>query len=326
MTAIRGRGRARRRSSLDTSPQLGVMVSSWQLHLEAAGKADKTIKDYVGSATKLVAYLEKEDMPTTVDGVTTFHIRSYLAAERSRTSASSAAHEYRNLRVLWNWLCKEHERTGASPMEGVDRPAVSPEEKLPLSDRELKALLATCAGSSWDDRRDTAMLRILMDNGMRVSSLAGLRFHLSDEDQTDVFLQRHKLRIRNKGGAIVFVPIGRKTAAAIDRYLRVRSTHAEADSPFLWLGNRGRKTRGMTASGIHQMIKRRARQAGIQDVHPHRFRRTFADGWLEDGGNIEDLMAIGNWKSYDSIKPYIQGRRVARAQSAHGRLSRSDRL
>lgn len=63
----------------------------------------------------------------------------------------------------------------------------------------------------------------------------------------------------------------------------------------------------MSTSGIRQMIERRAGRAGVQGVHSHRFRRTFADGFLESGGNLD-------------------GRMAERAHVAHERLSPGDRI
>jgi integrase len=64
-----------------------------------------------------------------------------------------------------------------------------------------------------------------------------------------------------KGGKALIVRIGHEAARALDRYLRVRSRHAQAWRRELWLGmnNRG----PMTAKGIYQMITRRSQQAGV---------------------------------------------------------------
>jgi site-specific recombinase XerD len=61
-------------------------------------------------------------------------------------------------------------------------------------------------------------MRILMDTGLRVSGLAGLRFDPDDEDRNDVFLTQRRLRIRLKGGDETWVPIGKKAAASVDRF------------------------------------------------------------------------------------------------------------
>ncbi len=82
----------------------------------------------------------------------------------------------------------------------------------------------------------------------------------------------------------------------------------------------------MTDSGIRAMVKRRGLQAGIQNVHPHRFRRSFAHQWLAAGGSTDDLMHITGWKTYDMVREYTEARGIARAHQAHARLSPGDRI
>jgi integrase len=98
----------------------------------------------------------------------------------------------------------------------------------------------------------------------------------------------------------VAVPFGRRTALALDRYLRTRASHAHADGVWPWLGTKGR----MTNSGISQMLRRRATQAGIGHVHPHQFRHTFAHCWLAEGGTEGDLMRIAGWSSPEMLSRY----------------------
>jgi site-specific recombinase XerD len=75
------------------------------------------------------------------------------------------------------------------------------------------------------------------------------------------------------------LPFGRKTALALDRYLRTRARHRFADLEALWLGLRG----PLTISGLRDLLDRRARQAGIPDLHPHMFRHTFAPRVAQHG-------------------------------------------
>ncbi len=307
-------------------PPLSAFIISWQLALEAASKSPKTVRSYIDSVKALNAFLVAQGMPTDVDGVDAMHLRTFLLTEERRTSAVSAAVHYRNLRVFFGWLAREGERSAPNPMERVDRPKVTKKAKPFFDDEELARLLKTCNGQTFEDRRDTALLRILIDTGMRVSSLAGLRWDPDDETQNDVFLTQRRLRIRLKGGDETWVPIGKKTAAAMDRYIRVRARQAHAGSPWLWLGSTGRNVAHMGISGISAMVRRRGEQAGIQNVHPHRFRRSFADKWLEGGGSVDDLMHITGWKTYDMVREYTEARGIARAHQAHARLSPGDRI
>jgi site-specific recombinase XerD len=93
-----------------------------------------------------------------------------------------------------------------------------------------------------------------------------------------VWLLRHTLRVTLRGGDVREAPIGSKTAAAIDRYLRSRVRHPHAASPWLWLPVRGITAGGgerrLTGTGIQQMLERRGREAGIVGrLHPLRFPR-----------------------------------------------------
>jgi site-specific recombinase XerD len=321
--ARRNRGR---RTAAATGLDLAALVTSWRLALEAAGKSPKTVRSYTDSVKALQRFLVTQGMTAGAEEVGAEHLREFLLAEERRTSAPSAAVHFRNLRVFFGWLASEGERSNPNPMDRVERPKVNKQAKPFFEDEELAALLRTCAGASFQDRRDHAIMRVLIDTGMRVSGLANLRYDPGKDTANDVFLTQRRLRIRLKGGDETWVPIGKKAASALDRYLRARARHPEATSPWLWLGHQGRHRAHMTDSGIRVMVGRRGKQAGIQNVHPHRFRRSFADKWLAAGGSTDDLMHITGWKTYDMVREYTEARGIARAHDAHERFSPGDRI
>lgn len=299
---------------------LTALLPSWKLALDAANKAPKTITSYLDSVKRLEAYLSTEGLPLEPDS-----IRGFLAAERDRTSPASAAKHYRNLRVYFNWLITEGEMKD-DPMATVQRVKVSAEAKPFYTSAELAALLKATKGADFESRRDHAIIRILIDTGLRLNGLANLRFHPTDDQETDVFLSQSRLRVRLKGGDIWWVPIGSKAAAAVDRYLRARARNDHAASPWLWIGLRGHGVEHFADSGIRAMLRRRGEQAEVQNCTPHRFRHTFADSWLALGGNVDDLMNVAGWKSIAMPLRYAKGRGIARAAEAHKRLSPGDRL
>jgi site-specific recombinase XerD len=182
----------------------------------------------------------------------------------------------------------------------------------------------------WPVGRDHAIIRILIDTGLRVSGL--------DSSSAATGRGRRRspcrwpdrtaglLRVRLKGGDTWWVPIGSEAAAAIDRYLRVRARSLHAGSPWLWIGTRGHHVAHFGDSGIRAMLRRRGKQAGVQNCYPHRFRHTFADSWLALGGNVDDLMNVAGWKSISMPLRYAKSHSIARAAEAHKRLSPGDRL
>lgn len=302
------------------------LIPSWRLALDQEDKSPHTIRSYTDSVRKAAEWLAEKGHPTGVAEITPEHLRAYLAARKEETSAGNAAKEFRNLRVFFGWLVAEGELEGTSPMERVGKIKVSKKAHQIFTDDELRKLLKACSGGDWEAKRDTAILRVLIDNGVRVSGLAGLRYTPDDEETNDVYLSRHVLRVRLKGGDVFWAPIGKKTAAAIDRYIRARAKLPHSDSPWLWLPANGQSTRlgdvRLTASGIGQMIERRGKQAGV-DAHPHKFRRTMASKWE---GDALTLMRIGGWNSLEMVRLYGQAREDERAREAHARLSPGDRI
>jgi len=306
---------------------VAALLPSWELALDSANKSPRTVKDYAASVKSLAKFLREHGMPDDIEEVGPEHIRAFLVAERERASAAYAQKHYRNLHVYFRWIEAEGERQAPNPMARVEKPAVPEVVKPFFTEAEITALLKTCSGQDFESRRDAALIRILVDTGVRVSGLAGLRFSAEDDEKTDVFLQAKRLRVILKGGDQWWVPIGSRTATAIDRYLRSRARHPKASSPWLWLGVRnGNRGEHFTDTGIRQMLERRGKQAGVQNANPHRFRHTFADKWLELGGNVDDLMNVAGWRSITMPLKYARGRGIARAAAAHQRLSPGDRV
>ncbi|GAA4059555.1 tyrosine-type recombinase/integrase [Actinomadura miaoliensis] len=320
--------RRRPRAAAPTGTPLLTIVDSWELALDAAGKSPKTIRGYTDTVKALARWAASRGYPADTEGLDAADIQEFLVAERERTSIATAAAHYRHLNVFWRWIVRERERTASpNPMESVDKVTAPKKAKTYFTDEQERALLKTCSGNSFEDRRDTAILRIFMDVGVRVGGLVGIRYVPDDDKQNDVDLRRRRVRVRLKGGDELVLPLGKKAALALDRYLRVRAKHPKAaKSTYLFLGIKGRNTERMTESGVYQMIRRRGEQAGVQNAHPHRFRRTWCHNYLLNGGTLDGAMAIGGWSTYDMVKEYAGDLALERAWAMHDRLSPGDRI
>src|SRR3954464_845075 len=223
---------------------LDDLLASFRRHLRAASKAPRTIELYSQSVRYFSRWLAEHDRPENLDELTRHAISAWLAELAENCEPSTVATRLRGMRRFCWWLVVEGELNKA-PTEGIEI-AVAPDKPVPvLSDAEITALLKTCAVGRgrpgavprpiFLGRRDEVILRLLLDTGVRVSELCGLKLE-------DVDLDREVAHVIGKGSRPRAVPFGARTGQAIDRYLRVRALHARASSPKLLLGLRGAMT------------------------------------------------------------------------------------
>jgi site-specific recombinase XerD len=302
-----------------TGAPIAALLPSWELSLSERDLSANTLAVYLRTGRLFTQWLTAQGLPVTTEAVTAGHVRAFLAYEAKRTSPISAHQHFRNLRVLFRWLAREGERQAPDPMARVEPPKTTGKVKGVLAEGQLAALLKACDGQGFEDRRDTAIVRVFIDTGVRVSGLANVT-------TAGVSLPHKTVRVVLKGGDEHVIPGGRTAAAALDRYLRARARHLLASSPWLWLGTAGRDRGHFGSSGIQDMLARRGREAGIEGLTPHWFRRTFAHDWLASGGSELDGMRIAGWKTRAMIEQYAGDLAAERAREAHARLAPGDRL
>jgi integrase len=192
----------------------------------------------------------------------------------------------------------------ADPMAGKTPPRINLKPPDVLTIDALRKLFKTCAGKTFEDRRDLAILSLFADTGVRRGELAGVRVEDLDTDE-QVMVVSGKTGTRG-------VPYGTETGTRLDRYLRVRRQHQHGGLPWLWIGKRGR----FTQFGIEGVVQARAREAGLK-IHPHLFRHTFAHLWLDGGGNEGDLQRLMGWSSGQMLNRYGASAAGARARRAY---------
>ncbi|HRY08354.1 MAG: tyrosine-type recombinase/integrase [Actinobacteria bacterium] len=290
-----------------------LLLQSWEIALRAERKSERTIVIYLTQARLFMDYCASLNSPARFDRRS---VAAFLAAENARGMAGNTVKtRFRGLHRLAVWLADEGETSG-NVMNGLAQPNVEVDPPPVLTDEQLKALLKACEGTRYYDRRDMAILRLLIDTGARASEIANLTL-------SDVNLKTSEISVVGKGSRLRVVPFGAQTARALDRYLRERRQHRHAaHSERLWIGERG----PMTYDGIADALEVRAEAAGIDGFHMHLLRHTLAHRWLAAGGSELGLMDVAGWRSREMVARYGAAQRAARAQAEHRRLSLGDDL
>ncbi len=296
---------------------LESLRSSFNRALRVEGKADRTIVLYGQSITYYTRWADEVGVSTDVEHLTRENVLDWLDYLRGKGQTPGTIRtRWRGLRRFVNWLLAEEIIT-TDPLAGITIDKPEPPPVPVLTDDDLAALIGACRGKTFNDRRDEAIIRLLLDCGMRVSELTGI-----DLDQLD--LDQESVVVTGKGSRVRPAYFGARTGQALDRYIRERAKHKYKNDPALFLGERGR----FTPDGVRDRLKVRAEMAGLDPkaLHPHRFRHTNAHDFLLAGGQERDLKRLMGWRSDTMLERYGASAADHRAREAAKRLNRGDRV
>lgn len=291
---------------------LPLLLESWELALRAERKSPATVKVYGDGVRRFLAWAAAEHRTAVLDRPT---VAAFTAAIlNAGAQPATARSRHLALRRFCSWLVEEGELP-ADPLIGSRTVKVDTKVVPIVTDDELRALVKACAGPAMADRRDEAIVRLMLETGARAGEVVALQ--VADAD-----LRRGLVTIRRgKGGRGRVVPIGPQTVRAVDRYLRARRSHRLATAPALWLGDRGK---AFSYDALHKTLGMRAARAGIGGFHPHVLRHTAASRWLAAGGSEGGLMAVAGWTRRDMLDRYTRATAADRAAAESRTLNLGD--
>lgn len=219
-------------------------------------------------------------------GAITIELLTEYLADRKKTglAASSLRLEVIALKIFYRFLAGRGV-VDKDVAERLDSPRL--ERYLPetLNEPGVRLLLESIDTSRPLGRRDRAILELLYASGLRVSELTHARleaFHLEEG----------VIRVTGKGNKTRLVPVGGAAREAIRDYLdneRPKLVGKKTGS-HIFLSIRGGR---LTAQRVWQIVKERARMAGLEEnVYPHLLRHSFATHLLGNGADLRVIQEL----------------------------------
>ena len=250
---------------------------------EIEGCSTRTLNYYKDNITKML-----DTINLSIDEITTEILRNYLADYKSNSKAGMVTIDNirRTLSSFFTWLENE-DYIVKSPVRRIHKVKTTRRVKETLTDENLEKLRDTCSNV-----RDLAILELLISTGMRVGEITRLNI-------SDMNFQERSCIVLGKGNSEREVYFSAKSKMYIEKYLETRIDNNEAlfvslIKPYNRLG----------ISGIEILIRNLGKEANINKVHPHKFRRTMATMAIDKGMPIEQVQKLLGHIKIDTTMEY----------------------
>ena len=257
------------------------MIKCYLGALSVQCRSEKTLARYEYIIKRM---MEHVGVPTRQ--ITVYHLRNYLAAEKARGISDSTLEGLRQVfSAYFNWLQRESliERNPTANLGAIKKAL---KVKKTYTDIDIEKLINVCHSV-----RDKAIIHFLASTGCRISEMTGL-----DRDAVD--LERLECVVHGKGNKERTVFLSPVAGMWLAEYLEGRKD----DHPALFVS---RLKARLNPGGVREMLNVLAAEAGVEHVHPHKFRRTLATDLARHGMPIQEIAALLGHERIDTTMTYV---------------------
>ena len=291
---------------------LAALLPSWKLALHADRKSPQTIDAYTTGVRLFLRWCAEQGHAAVLDRTrcaagspTCWRPVRRPPPPRSRQMA---------LKRFAAWLVEEGQ-TDADPLRDLAPPKLDTTVIERLTDDECAGLIKACQGKEFIDRRDEAIVRLMIETGMRAGEVA--RPELDDVDLARGWPSSGGARAARAG----WCRSAPRWPAASTATCGCAAHTGWPTRPRCGWVVAARRSR---YHGLNVTMKRRAELAGIKGFHLHLLRHTAAIRWLAAGGSENGLMAVAGWSSREMLDRYTRASASDRAAAESRSLNLGD--
>lgn len=267
-----------------------------------SGRSKDTIKQYIRVVYQLCDMVHKELNMITSDDVVYF-LAKYPYTKTPNVGRCTMDSKRRYLSSVFS-LLKKHKKIAENPMDMVEQIKYISKLKQPLEKEEIDNIKNVISNDKNKivKRRNTAILQLFLDSGLRVSELSSINI-------SDINFDRKEIKVLGKGNKERIVLFSHDTLNEIKEYLKYRNikiinnkVECDLNEPlFLNKAN----TRRLKSSGIQNMLKMLRKPSGVHRLHCHLLRSTAATNLAKEGVAIDIIAKYLGHSGLNVIQRYV---------------------
>jgi integrase/recombinase XerD len=296
-----------------TSTELEVCLRRWLIWLRADDKAASTLEQYGYQLERLRVWLAERGIERP-DQLERPVLEEYLAELHGVWAAATVRQAVSAARSFVRWLRRERwidKKRKRRLLKALKPPRSSQKHaQRTLTIAEVQTLLARCDPETTKGVRDAALIGLLLDSGLRAREIRRLRlrdleFGVRLAPGPEGWIEVNRVLAEIKGDKRRYGYMGQRTAGLLQRWLNARQAVARPGEEALFVSVGG-TTPGAAFSryGLRAILKRLGRQAQLNGVSPHAFRRAFACVMELAGASTRTTQILGRWENLEMVIHY----------------------
>ena len=268
---------------IKSTPTNSELLELFKVAKSVEGCSQKSLKYYIYLINE---FLEKVKKPA--KEITTDDIRNYLNNHSVNTTGSKVSMDNirRVLSSFFSWL-EEEDYIRKNPVKRIHKIKAIKTIKKTLSDENIENLKDTCVYL-----RNKVIIELLASTGIRVGELVTL-------NKSNIDFENKECIVLGKGGKQRKVYFDSKTKIHLLAYLASRTDNNDALFVSLFYPfNR------LQINGVEIMLRKLGFKTNIENVHPHKFRRTLATKAIDKGMPVEQVQILLGHTKIDTTMHY----------------------
>lgn len=259
----------------------------------------KTLIYYNENISRFLGYASEkcscsiEELDTSI--LTRDFIISYLAHLRTLGVTNTTVNTYFRAVKVFMTYCMDEGYIEDNVLRRVKYLRSDQKPIVPLMQEEVSSIEALFDLDEEQGLRNYCIIHLMLDAGFRCSDVVNLNI-------SEINFQNHYVIVQGKGSKYRCVPLSERLEKHIRKYILTYRADAKSEPLFVSLKKRNQY---LTLNAIKQLFQKIKKSTGIERLHPHMLRHTFATSYIMGGGNLEFLRLMLGHSDYETTKIYL---------------------